>query len=558
MAYIGNSPYPSGNFSATTHNGGTDVFTMGQSPGTKNAVLVFIDGVRQDPLNYEISGATLTLGTAAPAGVNNVQILVSGNELGLNVPADDSIAVDALNTTSAGTTGQFLQKSGASTIDWSTVPDEVATQTGQAGKYLTTDGATTSWGTVAATDVTGLQNDIATLALHSAIQNNQSAYNLSNAFIDQYENNDGIDTTSTVTRDAASEYMASGSVGAGGAAFVSDANTMVLLHMDGANDGTVFTDDSSPAYTVTPNANMKTVTGVKKIGTASAYFASGGSGTNNGDFLSVAGQSVFNRTGDFTLEGWLISTHTTHCALNDFRSPGNASNFYMDWQYGGSSNKIAIIFGAGSFTRVFSCPSMADGNWHHWATVRDSSDSWYFYFDGTLVAPDSGSMTTELSTDNDAGNEDLSIGTNESHDAAANFIGHMDEFRFSDNVRYPSGTTFIPNAGVITSATGNYTSTNQTSAATVSKMGLVLLYKDEEGTATLDTDLVAQVSADGGSNYTSAPLTNGGTFSTGIKIAKSNDITISNTGSAPKYKVSFANQAAGSKVTRVYGAALLY
>ena len=89
-------------------------------------------------------------------------------------------------------------------------------------------------------------------------------------------------------------------------------------------------------------------------------------------------------------------------------------------------------------------------------------------------------------------------------------------------------------------------------------MSLVLLYKDAEGTATLDTDLVAQVSADGGSNYTSAPLTSGGTFSTGIKIAKSNDITISNTGTAPKYKVSFANQSAGSKVTQVYGAALLY
>ena len=121
MAYIGNSPFPKGNFSATTHNGGTAVFTMGQSPGTKNAVLVFIDGVRQDPLNYEISGATLTLGTAAPAGVNNVQILVSGEELSVNVPADDSIAVAALDTTSAGTTGQFLKKSGASTIDWATV-----------------------------------------------------------------------------------------------------------------------------------------------------------------------------------------------------------------------------------------------------------------------------------------------------------------------------------------------------------------------------------------------------------------------------------------------------
>jgi hypothetical protein len=121
MAYIGNEPFPRGNFSATTHNGGTTTFTMGQSPGTKNAVLVFIDGVRQDPLNYSIAGTTLTLGTAAPAGTDNVQILVSGEELSVNVPADDSIAVAALDTTSAGTTGQYLQKSGASTIDWATV-----------------------------------------------------------------------------------------------------------------------------------------------------------------------------------------------------------------------------------------------------------------------------------------------------------------------------------------------------------------------------------------------------------------------------------------------------
>ena len=131
MAYIGNSPYPNGNFSASSHNGGAaGPFAMGQSPGTKNAVLAFIDGVRQDPASYSISGSNLTFDTVTPSGTNNVQILVSGNELGLNVPADDSIAVAALNTTSAGTTGQFLTKSGASTIDWATV----------AGGSITTEG----------------------------------------------------------------------------------------------------------------------------------------------------------------------------------------------------------------------------------------------------------------------------------------------------------------------------------------------------------------------------------------------------------------------------------
>ena len=153
MAYIGNSPLPSGNFSASSHNGGTaGPFAMGQSPGTENAVLAFIDGVRQDPSNYSISGSDLTFTSATPSGTNNVQILVSGDVLGLNVPADDSVAVDELNTTSAGSTGQFLQKSGASTIDWTTVPDEVPTQTGQAGKFLTTDGSTTSWGSAGAAD----------------------------------------------------------------------------------------------------------------------------------------------------------------------------------------------------------------------------------------------------------------------------------------------------------------------------------------------------------------------------------------------------------------------
>ena len=134
MAYIGNSPFVSGNFSSSVHNGtGSELtFAMGQSPGTKNAVLVFIDGVRQVPTIYNVSGSDVvfTAGNAPPLGTGNVQILVSGEELSVNVPADDSVAVDALDTTSAGTTGQFLQKSGASTFDWATV----------AGGSITTEG----------------------------------------------------------------------------------------------------------------------------------------------------------------------------------------------------------------------------------------------------------------------------------------------------------------------------------------------------------------------------------------------------------------------------------
>lgn len=59
------------------------------------------------------------------------------------------------------------------------------------------------------------RNDVATLALHSAIADNKAAHNLSNAFIDQFESDAGIDTETTCDR-SDSEFMSSVVVGTGG------------------------------------------------------------------------------------------------------------------------------------------------------------------------------------------------------------------------------------------------------------------------------------------------------------------------------------------------------
>ena len=58
-------------------------------------------------------------------------------------------------------------------------------------------------------DTSGLRNDISTLALHSAIADNKAAFNLTNSFIDQYEDDTGIDNETNVDRNAAGEYMSS-------------------------------------------------------------------------------------------------------------------------------------------------------------------------------------------------------------------------------------------------------------------------------------------------------------------------------------------------------------
>ena len=91
-----------------------------------------------------------------------------------------------------------------------------------------------------------------------------------------------------------------------------------------------------------------------------------------------------------------------------------------------------------------------------------------------------------------------------------------------------------------TNATGSYTSTTITSSASsdISKMGAVVTYTDQSGTTTLNTDLKIYLSANNGTNWTQGTLVAQPNFQTGIKMAKVNDLTISNVGKQLKYKLS--------------------
>ena len=108
-------------------------------------------------------------------------------------------------------------------------------------------------------------------------------------------------------------------------------------------------------------------------------------------------------------------------------------------------------------------------------------------------------------------------------------------------------------------ATGTLISDTQTAPVATTKMSGVILYKDNAGTATLGTDLVISLSADGGSNYTEAasygtvtPL-----FSTGVKMVRLGETTVTS-GTAPVIKAVWANQAASSKETQLHGWAMNY
>jgi len=100
-------------------------------------------------------------------------------------------------------------------------------------------------------------------------------------------------------------------------------------------------------------------------------------------------------------------------------------------------------------------------------------------------------------------------------------------------------------------------STTTAAQAAPTKGDIVLTYTNGAGSTTLDTDLTAEISADGGSTWTALAL--GSEGSTGShNIATSHDVTISSTITAPwnmAYRIKTLNQGA-SKTTRIQAVSL--
>ena len=106
-------------------------------------------------------------------------------------------------------------------------------------------------------------------------------------------------------------------------------------------------------------------------------------------------------------------------------------------------------------------------------------------------------------------------------------------------------------------ATGTALGTTNVPTSAVTDVSGVMLLKNNSGTNTLGTDVKVYFTADN-SNWTeAASYADAGTFSTGIKMIKLGKTTCTS-GSDVRWKVVFANQASGSKEAQIYGIGLNY
>ncbi len=239
------------------------------------------------------------------------------------------------------------------------------------------------------------------------------------------------------------------------------------------------------------------------------------------------------------------------------------------------------------------------GNWLNGSNASGTSNGWYWAhngsnFDGATITFDLGSGNSKIYTGakfyqdaNFSSGNWLFQGSNNGSswtNLSSTFVWQPDsgsgsnwinEELWSNNTAYryirlegQSGAVSEGNSWqkelefkvktITASATGSFESTSITAPASTNKMGAVLTYTNTSGTASLNTDLILDLSADNGSNYNRATLTALPDFASGVKCCKVNDLDITNAGTQLKYKISFANQSLGSKETRVTGVSLQY
>lgn len=138
--------------------------------------------------------------------------------------------------------------------------------------------------------------------------------------------------------------------------------TAILLHFDGDNEGTTFTDSSSKNWTVSRIGSAVTSTTQSKFGGSSLAVGSG-------DGVSIAADPTLNfGTHDFTIELWAYHVSGTFLCGQRLSGSDCSIDFFTNAVYIGSDAPLS-----------FTSPPLY--GWHHYALVRHAG--WLrVYIDG--------------------------------------------------------------------------------------------------------------------------------------------------------------------------------
>lgn len=207
------------------------------------------------------------------------------------------------------------------------------------------------------------------------------------------------------------------------------ASVSLLLHMDGSNGSTTFTDSSSNSLSVTANGNAQISTAQSKFGGASGYF------DGSGDYIATGTDAALTfGSGSFTIEFWIRPTGTQP---TNPRIIGNLSaNAFVagDWVLTQDLNYGFYVASYSGASPLVSLGSSATNDvWTHIAIVRDGND-FEMFKDGVSVS------TNTWSGSLDSGTRRFVVGS--SGQTTEFWKGYIDDLRITKGVaRYTANFT---------------------------------------------------------------------------------------------------------------------
>lgn len=483
------------------------------------------------------------------------------DKIGTNSIADDAV------TSAKIPSGAVVADIGDGTITTAKLADGAITNV----KVNSSAGIATSKLSGLDAEFVDVRQDLAIVAFDSIQSDNRSSLGLSNTFVDQYEDATGITGLTNVERNT-SEYVASYDFGE------KNFNQVQPTMINGKANSTLTTWDSGNAY--------------------STNWANDSIAYGSGNYTYGIVNYLFDLSTDFTINVYgavtasgaitdiaypaLVGIITTDTSVAAGKNPGVFTSSGGSSDYGqitpddfGNNNLTSTYKNAINLTNAQYGNNTSVGN--QGGLTQNPNDA-NFHFSTYL---NNGSTVRGIRVVNNTATDTMNVNFLNANDATVvrtdvtnytlNNIPHAGRFMLG----FGHASTGITSTNMfslstansadaarstvfegITNASGSYQSTAQTASSAVTKMSVVVMYEDNAGTNALNTDIVVQVSADNGSNYTTATLTAAPNLTSTTKVAKSGEVTVTS-GTQCRYKVSFANQSA-SKIARIKGVALLY
>ena len=258
--------------------------------------------------------------------------------------------------------------------------------TAAAGQAPSTGGTvnTTYWSLMAkgqpqSFNSNNLTNDISTLAIRQATQENKGAYNTNSMYVDVFQDSTGVTNLTNATRNT-NEYVSTVSFNGG---LQSDSIFMV--------DGASGLDDVVNSISATSN-DISGTGGTPSTNSSNQKWSGYNVIDMNDGTLKYDGlENHWNGSGAYTIDFW--QKHKSVSGRDRFWSWDNTSHAVLmtyGVDYGSNSADFNGYAQNGStgheypVTGTFNLPS-GNTDWNHFRYVRGSDNTHYYYFNGTLL-----------------------------------------------------------------------------------------------------------------------------------------------------------------------------